>query len=361
MKLPMGFVFAGKKKSRQPAKPKSRWQPVLEVLEDRVTPSLMFSQLANLALAKTVNCPTPAVGSTVTFSVSVTDEGPSNATGVVVKDLLPAGLTFVSANGPGSYNAQTGVWNVGSINNGVTDTLKIQAEVDTYCPVTNTAQVIGSTTINCMCAPVSVTITPYSPPPCEVPPPCTPPPCETPPPCTPPVDHCPPPCPPPPSCSPPPCTPPSTPPSCTPPPPCTPPTDHCPPVHCHSDGGHSKACHSNGGHSNDKVCHSNKGHSKDSHSQACHSNGGHSSGKVCHSNKGHSKDSHSKACHSNGGHSNGKVCHSNKGHSKDSHSKACHSNGGHSNGKVCKKDSKLTKHDIDKCFAHQPHFCGFCA
>ncbi|HEV3260185.1 MAG TPA: DUF11 domain-containing protein, partial [Gemmataceae bacterium] len=220
MKLSLPFVFEGKKKSRRPAKPKSRWQPVLEVLEDRVTPSLMFSQLVDLSLVKTVNCSTPAVGETITFSVSVTDKGPGNATGVTVRDLLPAGLTFVSATGPGSYNAQTGVWSVGALNNGATDTLQIKAEVDTWCPVTNTAQVTGSNQINCDCAPVSVTITPHCPPPppCECPPPCPPPVC-TPPPCTPPVDHCPPPCPPPPVCPPPPCT----------PPPCTPPVDHCPP------------------------------------------------------------------------------------------------------------------------------------
>ena len=76
-------------------------------------------QVADLALAKTVNDPTPNVGDTITFTVSLTNAGPSAATGVRVADLLPAGLTFVSATpSQGTYTPGSGVWTVGTVTPG---------------------------------------------------------------------------------------------------------------------------------------------------------------------------------------------------------------------------------------------------
>ena len=50
---------------------------------------------ADVGVTKTVDRPAPLVGETVTFTVTVVNAGPSPATGVVVTDALPAGLTFV--------------------------------------------------------------------------------------------------------------------------------------------------------------------------------------------------------------------------------------------------------------------------
>ena len=61
----------------------------------------------DLALTKTVNDPTPNVGDSVTFTVTFTNNGPDTATGVQVTDLLPAGLTFVSATpSQGTYDCR---------------------------------------------------------------------------------------------------------------------------------------------------------------------------------------------------------------------------------------------------------------
>ena len=53
--------------------------------------------MADLSVTKTVSDATPNVGDQITFTVTLTNQGPMTATGVQVTDLLPAGLTFVSA------------------------------------------------------------------------------------------------------------------------------------------------------------------------------------------------------------------------------------------------------------------------
>ena len=62
-------------------------------------------------MTKTVSNPTPNVGDQITFTVTLSNQGPDAATGVQVTDLLPAGLTFVSATpSQGTYNNVSGVW-----------------------------------------------------------------------------------------------------------------------------------------------------------------------------------------------------------------------------------------------------------
>ena len=71
------------------------------------------AQQADLGLTKTVSNATPNVGDTITFTVTLSNAGANNATNVTVQDLLPGGLTFVSATASqGSYNSATGVWTV---------------------------------------------------------------------------------------------------------------------------------------------------------------------------------------------------------------------------------------------------------
>src|ERR1019366_9499687 len=96
-------------------------------------------QTADIALAKTVSNATPNQNTNVTFTA--TNNGPSNATGVQVTDLMPAGLTFSSA-APSvgtTYNPGTGVWNIGALANGANATLSIAATVTGTTAVTNTA------------------------------------------------------------------------------------------------------------------------------------------------------------------------------------------------------------------------------
>jgi uncharacterized repeat protein (TIGR01451 family) len=99
-------------------------------------------QQADLAVSKTVSNPHPNVGDTITFTVTLTDSGPSEATGVQVTDLLPVGLTLVSATpSQGSYSSATGLWNVGAVASGGQAVLTLQATVVSPNPQTNTATV----------------------------------------------------------------------------------------------------------------------------------------------------------------------------------------------------------------------------
>src|SRR5262249_47859177 len=102
-------------------------------------------QQADLSLSKTVNDARPNVGDTVTFTVTLTGNGPSNATGVQVTDVLPAGLSLVLATpSQGTYDSTTGLWTVGNLANGQQVTLILQAQVVGPAVKTNTATISHS-------------------------------------------------------------------------------------------------------------------------------------------------------------------------------------------------------------------------
>lgn len=85
---------------------------------------------ADLVTVKTLvsGNPTPHVGAKVSFRITVTNNGPEDATNVVLTDSLPEGLTATSGNGvvsTGSYNATSGLWEIGSLANGASATLTL--------------------------------------------------------------------------------------------------------------------------------------------------------------------------------------------------------------------------------------------
>ncbi|MEC4003025.1 DUF11 domain-containing protein, partial [Flavobacterium sp. SUN052] len=101
----------------------------------------------DLAITKTINNPTPAIGSTVIFTLSASNGGLSNATGVIVNDLLPSGYTYVSsAPSVGAYNNATGVWTIGNLASSANATLTITATVNNNGNYTNSASITGSQT-----------------------------------------------------------------------------------------------------------------------------------------------------------------------------------------------------------------------
>jgi len=107
---------------------------------------------ADLSLSKNVSNAAPAPGASISYSLSVTNASasPSTATGVTVLDTLPAGFSFASASGFGSYNSGTGVWTVGSIPPGTTRTLTISGAVAASSGVTivNIAEITASSVVD---------------------------------------------------------------------------------------------------------------------------------------------------------------------------------------------------------------------
>jgi uncharacterized repeat protein (TIGR01451 family) len=85
---------------------------------------------ANLVLVKTVSRPDPKEGSDVCYKIILTNKGPARATGVLVRDLLPSGLRYVSSHTEhGAYDPKTGIWNVGDLNDQAEATLRISAKI----------------------------------------------------------------------------------------------------------------------------------------------------------------------------------------------------------------------------------------
>lgn len=87
---------------------------------------------AGLRTVKTLTSGSPALtGSTVTFQIVVTNDGPATATNVQLTDQVPAGLTFTGATlSQGTYSNGTGIWSVGSLANGASATLVLNATVN---------------------------------------------------------------------------------------------------------------------------------------------------------------------------------------------------------------------------------------
>ena len=74
---------------------------------------------------------TPAEGDTVSYDIEVTNDGSAQATGVSLTDTLPAGITFVSSSvTQGSYDANTGVFTIGTLAANATATLTLTGTVD---------------------------------------------------------------------------------------------------------------------------------------------------------------------------------------------------------------------------------------
>jgi uncharacterized repeat protein (TIGR01451 family) len=90
---------------------------------DTATVSVVpFVPTADLQLTKMVTTAPTTFGDTVGYSISATNLGPDEATGVVLRDSLPPGLTYLShTTSTGTFDVVSGLWTVGTI--AVNDTI----------------------------------------------------------------------------------------------------------------------------------------------------------------------------------------------------------------------------------------------
>ena len=100
------------------------------------------AQACDLEIIKLTNQSEVNYKELVKWILTVKNNGPSNATRVVVSESLPEGLTFISAQGDGTYST-TGIWYVGNIASGTTKELTIITRCDATGIFTNVAVVKG--------------------------------------------------------------------------------------------------------------------------------------------------------------------------------------------------------------------------
>lgn len=104
--------------------------------------------IADLAVTVSVDNPTPQEGSLVNFFVTLDNNGPGDVSGIVVTDVLPAGLTLDRAStGAGFYQPLSGEWSVSELDAGASVGLVLSVTVDAGTSgtrITNTASITAS-------------------------------------------------------------------------------------------------------------------------------------------------------------------------------------------------------------------------
>ncbi len=100
---------------------------------------------ADLSVSKTASMASIALDGSVSFTITVTNLGPSIASTVAVSELLPAGLSYVSHTvTAGAYNATTGLWTLGSLAVNGSHTLTLVATGTESGSLINTATALSN-------------------------------------------------------------------------------------------------------------------------------------------------------------------------------------------------------------------------
>ena len=110
---------------------------------DQSNTTITVDPASDLTITKTVDNAHPNYLQNVKYTIKVHNNGPDNATGVIVLDKLPSGLKFLSSDG--NYDPSTGIWTVGTLTNGQEAVLNIIAQViASNTQITNIAGVNGT-------------------------------------------------------------------------------------------------------------------------------------------------------------------------------------------------------------------------
>lgn len=103
-----------------------------------------LSQQADLAVSMSQSPAMPFEGGQATYTINVTNYGPSDATGVVVTDTLPAGASFKSASSGCALAGGSVICNPGDIAGNTSTTISIVVDIHAAGDLTNSVQVSSS-------------------------------------------------------------------------------------------------------------------------------------------------------------------------------------------------------------------------
>jgi uncharacterized repeat protein (TIGR01451 family) len=98
---------------------------------------------ADLGVSKSASSSTAVVGQPLTYTVTITNNGPDGSTGSTVTDTLPAGVTFGSASAGCSEAGGVVTCAIGALANGANTSVDIVVTPDAAGTITNTVTVVG--------------------------------------------------------------------------------------------------------------------------------------------------------------------------------------------------------------------------
>ena len=86
--------------------------------------------VSDISLVKSVNDLNPTTGDVITFTLTVHNDGPSDATGIAVEDVIPDGYgNITNINNGGVLTGNTIIWSGISVANGADVLLQFDTEV----------------------------------------------------------------------------------------------------------------------------------------------------------------------------------------------------------------------------------------
>jgi uncharacterized repeat protein (TIGR01451 family) len=85
---------------------------------------------ADFIITKEVDKNTADEGELLTYTITIKNDGPADATAAVVTDKLPSSVSYQSDDSGGSYNPVSGDWSVGALDQGASAELEIIASIN---------------------------------------------------------------------------------------------------------------------------------------------------------------------------------------------------------------------------------------
>ena len=113
----------------------------VNLTNNRDEKTIHVNPASDLSVVKTVSSNAPNYPDEITWTITVSNKGPDIAHDVAAHDVLPSTLIYVDCDG--NYDKTTGIWNIGTLNNGQTISLNIR------CKVNRTGLTQNNVSVNC--------------------------------------------------------------------------------------------------------------------------------------------------------------------------------------------------------------------